>query len=76
VASSRHADERALNLSDSGGDQRSPEHPPSTTRRNKRTLPALANVMKWWRRERAWPVDTDPVLAHIRQELSVTLAAG
>ena len=34
------------------------------------------NVMKWWRRKPARPVDTDPDLAHIRQELSVTLAAG
>lgn len=34
------------------------------------------HVMKWWRRKPARPVDTDPDLAHIRQELSVTPAAG
>jgi hypothetical protein len=38
--------------------------------------PGSTNVMKWWRREPARPVNTDPDLARIRQEPSVTPAAG
>lgn len=45
-------------------------------RRISRRPHGSSNVVTWWRRKPARPVDTDPDLARIQQERSVTPAAG
>lgn len=47
----------------------------SATERSRRP-DGSTNVMKWWWRKPARPVDIDPDVAHIRQELTVTPEAG